>query len=216
VDAGVLAAEAHPDIVVGFSLGNEMIFARRRSFAELAAAAVNLKRRLSRVPVSTTEPFHMYYEPAAATLLRELDFLLVNIHPVFQPWFRDAPDSSAAQFVVNVTAKLRDSFCGPILVKETGVPTAPAAMGFTLQRQAGFFRELRLQFPASGERAFAYFSAFDAPWRAYDELPAPGGEPTAASHASEAHWGLYDENRRPKPVVGQIPQLVAAGTSRGR
>jgi hypothetical protein len=58
-------------------------------------------------------------------------------------------------------------------------------------------------------RSFAYFSAFDAPWRAYDEMPVPGVQ-AAAAHSAEAHWGLFDENRRPKPVVAQIAPLQAA------
>jgi hypothetical protein len=70
-------------------------------------------------------------------------------------------------------------------------------------RQASFYRELRRQFPRSSERAFAYFSAFDAPWRTYDANPTPGVS------ASEAHWGLFDERRRPKAVILQIPPLDA-------
>ena len=81
-------------------------------------------------------------------------------------------------------------YCGPILVKETGEPTAPAASGFSSARQASFYKELRSQFPPTSNRAFAYFTAFDAPWRAYDETAAGG------ISASEAYWGLFDEADR--------------------
>jgi hypothetical protein len=50
-------------------------------------------------------------------------------------------------------------------------------------------------------RAFAYFAAFDAPWRVNDE---PGHQP------EEAHWGLYDELRRAKPVIATIPELKSS------
>jgi hypothetical protein len=92
-------------------------------------------------------------------------------------------------------------------VKEVGVPTAPSEAGFTPDRQASFFTELLTQFPPSRERSFAYFSAFDAPWRAFDEiaLAAPAG--LTESHPEESHWGLFDERRRPKPVVARIPAL---------
>jgi exo-beta-1,3-glucanase (GH17 family) len=210
IDAAVETANAHPDVVVGLSLGNELVVAKRHSFAELTALALDVRRRLPWIAISTTEPFHVFYDPMSAGLLQQLDFLLVNVHPVFQPWFRDAPDANAAQFVVNVVTRLEAGYCGPILVKETGVPTAPAELGFTPQRQASFFARLGSQFQSSSMRSFAYFSAFDAPWRAYDEIPVPGANPSAASHLAEAHWGLFDESRRPKPVVAGIAPLPAA------
>ena len=103
--------------------------------------------------------------------------------------------------MVKVTANLSEVYCGPILVKETGVPTAPSDQGYTLLRQASFYRELQKQFPPTPTKAFAFFSAFDAPWRVYDAHPVPG------FHPEEAHWGLYDETRKAKPVVGEIPVL---------
>jgi glucan 1,3-beta-glucosidase len=195
--AALATARAHPDIVVGLSLGNEMVFDKRRSVGELANLIAGVRQQVPAVAVSTTEPFHVLYDPASAALLAQLDFLLANVHPVFQPWFRTAPDSNAAQFVVNVVAKLAEGYCGPILVKEVGVPTAPAEAGYSEERQASFFRELQLTFRPTSLRSFAYFSAFDAPWRAYDRVSSP----------AEGHWGLYDEGRRPKPVVAVIPLL---------
>jgi glucan 1,3-beta-glucosidase len=207
LDAAVAAASAHPDIVTGLSLGNELVFTQSHTFAELAALAVSVRRRLPAIAISTTEPFHLFYGSGAAELLHQLDFMLVNVHPVFQPWFRRAPDRNAAEFVVNVVAKLGDVYCGPILVKEVGVPTAPSEAGFTPERQASFFTELLTQFPPARERSFAYFSAFDAPWRAFDAIAALARASSTEAHPEEAHWGLFDEHRQPKPVVARIPVL---------
>ena len=201
ISAALEAARHYPRLVVGVSLGNEVVFAKRHGFPELTAAAVLMHRRAPELPISSTEPFHLLYGKAAAPLLNQLDFLLVNVHPVFQPWFRGAPDANAAQFVVNVVSKLADEYCGPIIVKETGVPTAPAGSGFSEERQASFYFELQRVFPAARTRAFAYFAAFDAPWRAADVQPAPG------DHPEEAHWGLYDGKRNPKPVTARIALL---------
>jgi exo-beta-1,3-glucanase (GH17 family) len=209
LEAAIGAASAHPEIVTGLSLGNELAFTKRHNFAELAALAVSVRRRLPAIPISTTEPFHMFYGSAASELLHQLDFMLVNVHPVFQPWFRGAPDHNAAEFVVNVVSKLGDGYCGPILVKEVGVPTAPSEAGFTPDRQASFFTELLRQFPPAKERSFAYFAAFDAPWRAFDEIAAPAQASSTQAHPAEAHWGLFDEHRQPKPVVARIPVLVS-------
>jgi exo-beta-1,3-glucanase (GH17 family) len=201
VEAALAAARRFPDLVVGISLGNETLFAHRTDFAGLTALIARARDRAPGTAFTTTEPFHIYYDPAAAPLLAQLDFLLVNVHPIFQPWFKDAPDSKAAQFVVNVLARLAPLACGPLLVKETGVPTAPAQAGFSQARQASFYRELRQQLPPAPGRAFAYFSAFDLPWRAYDGGPVPG------VHPEEAHYGLYDAERRPKPAARELPKL---------
>jgi exo-beta-1,3-glucanase (GH17 family) len=201
LEAALQAARRYPNLVQGFSIGNEMVFAHRRTAAELATRIRAIRVRAPAVPLATTEPFHIFYDPATPTLERELDFLLVNVHPIFQPWFRAAPDANAAAFVVNVVDRLARGFCGPILVKETGVPTEPATSGFTAARQASFYAALGERFLPARDRAFAYFAAFDAPWRVTDIQASPG------VHPEEAHWGLYDEHRQAKPVVGGIPPL---------
>lgn len=203
--AALRAAREYPQLVVGISLGNEVLFSQRAAPAALAAQLARVRARAPQLPLSTTEPFHVFLQPASAPLLRELDFVLANVHPVFQPWFKNAPEQAAAQFVVNVLAQLAPQACGPVLVKETGEPSAPATAGFTSVRQAAFYRELRQLLPPGAERAFAYFSAFDAPWRAYDATGVPGAAP--AVHEEEAHWGLYDETRHPKAAARELPPL---------
>jgi exo-beta-1,3-glucanase (GH17 family) len=201
VAAALNAAQRFPRLVVGLSLGNEMLFARRTDAATLAGIVRAVRARLPRLALSTTEPFHIYYQPEARPLLHELDFVLVNVHPVFQSWFAHASDQTAAQFVVNVLQELSPSTCGPLLVKETGVPTAPESAGFSEARQASFYGELRQRLPGSPAHAFAYFAAFDAPWRLHDAGPVPG------VHPEEAHWGLYDAHREPKAAARALPAL---------
>ena len=223
LSAALTAAKNNPRVVVGLSLGNEMLFFHRHSAAELVELLDKLHAQAPQLGLSTTEPFQMFEAPEAGSILQRLDFLLANVHPVFQPWFRDAPEANAVQFVVNVVSDLGRYYCGPILVKETGIPTAPAEKGFTEARQASFYKDLQDRFtasmsvpvstsapastalPSSGERAFAYFAAFDAPWRVNDVGPAPGQRLAE----EEAHWGLYDEKRRPKTVVASIPPLTS-------
>jgi exo-beta-1,3-glucanase (GH17 family) len=237
LSAALTAAKNNPRVVVGLSLGNEMLFFHRHSAAELVELLDKLHAQAPQLGLSTTEPFQMFEAPEAAPILQRLDFLLANVHPVFQPWFRTAPPGNDVQFVVNVVSDLARDYCGPILVKETGIPTAPQEKGFTEARQASFYADLQRRFAASlsapvstsasisvstsapnsmsgpsstappspGDRAFAYFAAFDAPWRLNDAGPAPGQRPAA----EEAHWGLFDEQRRPKPVVAAIPLLTS-------
>jgi len=201
--AALAAAKTNPGLVVGLSLGNEMLFFHRHSQAELEALFDTVRAQAPHLPLATTEPFHMFYPPEAAPLLQRMDFLLANVHPIFEPWFRAASDGDAAQFVVNVVSKLAQSYCGPIVVKETGIPTAPETKGYTERRQSSFYQELQHRFPPTTHHAFTYFSAFDAPWRLDDAGPAPNQHPAP----EEAHWGLYDDHRKPKEVVAQIPPL---------
>ena len=203
LDAALSAAHEYPQLVIGVSLGNELIFGHRAAAKQLAALAAQLHTRSPHLLLSVSEPFHIYGEPGAAALLGQLDVLLPNVHPVFQPWFHGASAATSAQFVVNVVSELGARFCGPILVKETGVPTAPANSGFSETGQAAFYQALRQRFPATGARAFAYFSAFDAPWRAQDVTPVGPARP------EEAHWGLYDAARRPKPAARELPALTS-------
>jgi exo-beta-1,3-glucanase (GH17 family) len=203
VDAALSAARQFPHLVVGVSLGNELLFGHRADAGRLAALAAQLHARAPQLLLSVSEPFHVYLEPGTTTLQDQLDFLLPNVHPVFQAWFHGASEATAAQFVVNVVGDVTKEFCGPVLVKETGVPTAPAARGFSEAGQASFYRELRQRFPATQAQAFAYFSAFDAPWRAQDVTP------TGPAHAEEAHWGLYDAARHPKPAARELPALTS-------
>ncbi len=202
--AALDAALRFPQLIAGISLGNELLFAHRSDPARLAALIARVRARAPAVALSTSEPFHIYDDPAAAAVLTRLDFVLLNVHPIFQPWFRDASAATAAQFVVNVLARLAPLACGPMLVKETGVPTAPASGGFSEALQAEFYRELRRRLPASRTRGFAYFAAFDAPWRAYDATGVPGAP---GVHPEEAHWGLYDAARRPKLAARELAPL---------
>lgn len=199
VAAALRAAREQPRLVVGLSLGNELLFGRRGRADALAAAIRSVRAQAPSLPLTTTEPFHVLLAPEFAPLHDEIDFVLANVHPVFQPWFRTAPDADAARFVVNVAGDLHRAFCGPVLVKETGVPTAPASAGYTPARQASFYAALRTALPPSRERAFAYFAAFDAPWREHD------WHPVAGEHPEEAHWGLYRADRSPKPAAAQLP-----------
>lgn len=201
-EAALAVARRYPQLVVGVSLGNELLFGRRTDAARLARRLAELHAREPQLLLTTSEPFHVYTEAAGEPLLGQLDFLLPNVHPVFQPWFHGAAAATSAQFVVNVVGALAAHFCGPILVKETGVPTAPPGGDFSEAAQADFYAELRRRFPPAPDRAFAYFAAFDAPWRARDVTP------VGPAHPEEAYWGLFDAQRRAKAAARQLPPLV--------
>lgn len=197
------AARKRPEIVAGLSLGNEMILAKRASWGDLENAVDRLHAELPTMPLTVTEPFAEFLDQAdAKPTLARMDFMLVNIHPIFESWFRSAKPQNWAEFVVRVTELLTKAYPGPILVKECGTPTGPDSLRFTPAMQRDFYRALEKLFPQTGTRAFSYFSAFDAPWRVNDVVVGGG------IHPEEAHWGLYEANRTPKPVMADIPPLT--------
>ena len=194
----------HPKLVAGLSVGNEVVLSHRGTWGDLAYTLNRLHRLAPGLPLTATEPFHQFLEdPDARSTLAAMDFMMVNIHPIFEDWFRRAQPFNWAQFVVRVTDLLAKKFCGPILVKETGVPTGPASSGYNSQMQRAFYREMKAQMPPGAMRAFAYFSAFDLPWHAYDTSPMPGDH-----HPEEAYWGLFTGARKPKPVMSDLAPLA--------
>jgi exo-beta-1,3-glucanase (GH17 family) len=196
------AARRHPKLVIGLSVGNERIFARERTPEAVLERIKAIRAQAPALALTTTEPFHIFVQPGSRALLGEMDFMLANVHPVFQPWFSGASDADAARFVVNVLGELARDYCGPIVVKETGVPTAPSNLGYTPARQASFFAELRKQLPPTRDRAFGYFSAFDAAWRVHDSHPG-----VTTPQPQEGSWGLWNEDRSPKPAATALPAL---------
>ncbi|HEY6599671.1 MAG TPA: hypothetical protein VIZ30_10170, partial [Pseudomonadales bacterium] len=98
----IAAWKRHPRLVIGASLGNEVVFEQRGDFATLRHAIDTVRAKAPRLALSTTEPFHIFLTDEARPLFVDADFLLANVHPVFQPWFADASADTAAQFVVNV------------------------------------------------------------------------------------------------------------------
>ena len=198
------AADRNPGLVVGVGLGNEMVLGGRADWPDLERLLRRVRQLAPHLPLAVTETFASFLDDSSARGTLELmDFMLANVHPVFEPWFGGSGAPDRARFVVAVTERLAAAFCGPILVKETGVPTGPPELGYSPEQQRDFYRALETAFPPERQRAFAYFSAFDAPWRVHDFHPVPGW------HPEEAFWGMFSDGRAPKPVMRGLPRLAA-------
>ncbi len=201
VENAIAAWRRNPGLVVGLSLGNEVMLGKRGTWADLSLALDKMRAMAPGLPLTTTESFSQFLDdPEARPTLSRMDFMLVNIHPVFESWFASAPAFNRADFVGRVVDLLAKIYSGPILVKETGTPTAPVSAGFSEDIQAEFYRALEARLPPSEMRAFSYFSSFDAAWRVDDFMPMPG------AHPEEAHWGIFTQDRRPKKIIAGIPK----------
>ena len=201
----IAAAKRMPHIVAGLSLGNEMILSKRAAWGDLEHMLGQVRAELPAVPLTVTEAFAEFLNHAdAKPVLAQMDFLMANVHPIFEPWFRTAHAGNWADFVAKVSDLLAGVFLGPVLIKETGIPTGPSTLNFMPAMQRDFYRALEKRFSQTATRAFSYFSAFDAPWRISDAVVGGG------LHPEEAHWGLFDANRAPKDVMRDFPTLPKA------
>lgn len=203
VGNALAAWKRHPGLIVGLSLGNEVVLSGRGTWGDLGYALRRVRKFSGNLPLTTTETFAGFLDDAEAhSTLAQMDFMMVNIHPIFEDWFRRAQPVNWADFVVKATNLLAGKYCGPILVKETGVPTGPLSSGYSGSMQRAFYRALEAQMKPRANQAFAYFSAFDLPWHAYDASFMPGGP-----HPEEAYWGLFTHKREPKPVMAGLARL---------
>jgi exo-beta-1,3-glucanase (GH17 family) len=200
----VAAWRRNPKLVAGLSLGNEIVFGKRGTWDDMLEYLLAVRADAPGLPLTISEPFAEYLDhPESRAVLKATDFMLVNIHPVFEPWFKSGTADNWTDFVVRVMSRLKHIYARPILVKETGVPTGPASAGFNEEMQRAFYDRLARRLRPSRHAAFAYFTAFDEAWRAGDFNPTPG------VHPEEAFWGLFNETRAPKLVMADLPKLPA-------
>jgi len=198
----IAAWRRNPKLVAGLSLGNEIVFGKRGTWDDMSEYLQSVRADAPGLPLTISEPFAEYLDhPESHAVLKATDFMLVNIHPVFESWFKSGTADNWTDFVVRVMARLKKIYTRPILIKETGVPTGPASAGFNEDMQRAFYDLLAKRIHPSRHGAFAYFTAFDEPWRAGDFNPTPG------AHPEEAFWGMFTEARAPKPVMADLPKL---------
>ncbi|HTO53870.1 MAG TPA: hypothetical protein VMR50_10825 [Myxococcota bacterium] len=200
LDAALAAAAAEPATVIGLAIGNEGLFFHRYDSAGLAQAFDRAHRARPGLPLTTSEPFAGYLDDARAKSLPRLDFLLPNIHPTNEAWFGTLPADASVDLVVDVVARLEKQFARPVLVKETGLPSGPPGDGFSESAQAAFWSALSRKLPPTRRHAFAFFEAFDCPWK-----PARAIEAPPEKRAREAFWGFFDRDGHPKLALAAVP-----------
>ena len=201
LERALAAARAEPEIVLAVSLGNEGLFFRRYDPAALAAAFARARREAPGVALALSEPFSVYLD--SPERLPGADLWLPTVHPIDQPWFASAPPETSVEFVANVVAELETRSKLPVLVKETGLPSGPSADGFDESRQAAFWSALARRLPPTRAHAFAWFEAFDAPWKPAHALEAP-----PERREREAHFGLFRADGSAKPALSAIPEVT--------
>ena len=200
IQNAIRLASKHPKLILAISIGNEGIYARHYLPADVEKTRIRLRKALPSVFLTTSEPFFLYLKPEYFDFFNKMDLLLPNIHPTFEKWFVPSDAVNGAAFVLNVADKLQSRYPKPLIVKETGLPSGPASMGFSEAHQSAFWAEILNQSVLSEIRAVSCFEAFDAPWKpAVTRGYFPGSD-----HLQEAYWGFFTVDGKPKPAVSAI------------
>jgi exo-beta-1,3-glucanase (GH17 family) len=193
------SARAEPRTVLALAIGNEGLFFRRYQAQSLQLAFARVRAESPGTAVTTSEPFAEYLDPEVQRSLPRQDFLLPNVHPTDQPWFVASPPEQSIEFVANVLRDLEARYSLPVLLKETGVPSGPESLGFSEASQLRFWRQLAARLPPTRAHAFAWFEAFDSPWKVRALGPELGERAER-----EAHWGLLRADGSPKPAFSDL------------
>ena len=176
IEAAVFAS-ANP-VVLGFCVGNEGLGSRYQLPA-LSAAIEELRRRTHK-PATTTEIIERY---ADENLLRLGDWVFPNAHPYFHNQLAPA---DAVRWTKTVYDDLKRRGGRFLMFKEVGLPTAGDAKGeLSEESQESYYLGL-----AKTDVRFAYFEAFDQPWKTH--LPV------------EPHWGIFNADRSPKRLARSL------------
>lgn len=176
-------ANQYPDTVVGLIVGNEVLL-RGEQTEQAMADYLKLAKQSTKVPVTYADVWEYWLKHPA--LEASVDFVTVHVLPY---WEDDPqPVSNAMHHVSVVMDKVTQAFTKPIMIGETGWPSAGRHRNASVPsavNQARYIREF-LQRAEEAKWNYNIIEAVDQPWKRFLE-GAVGG-----------YWGLYDTNLNPK------------------
>lgn len=176
-------ANQYPDTVVGLIVGNEVLL-RGEQTEQAMADYIKLAKQSTKVPVTYADVWEYWLRHP--TLESSVDFVTVHVLPY---WEDDPQPVSNAMHHVNVVMdKVTHAFTKPILIGETGWPSAGRQRNASVPstvNQARYIREF-LQRAEEAKWNYNVIEAVDQPWKRFLE-GAVGG-----------YWGIYDTNLNPK------------------
>ncbi|MCG6896689.1 MAG: glycosyltransferase [Thiocapsa sp.] len=179
--------------LVRVMVGNEAILRDDISVSKLTAYLDRI-RRITWLPVSTAEPWHVWLKHPE--LADHVDFITLHL----LPYWEGVPVDQAVAYAVSRLEEVRQTFPNkPVIIGEVGWPSngrRNRGAEASLANQTRFLR----RFLAHAEReGYVYYvmEAFDQTWKKKTE------------GATGAYWGVYNANREAKfaftqPVV-RIP-----------
>jgi glucan 1,3-beta-glucosidase len=191
VRLGIATARAHPQVVRGVIVGNEVLLRGELSPAQLAGYLQQVRAAVS-VPVTYADVWEFWLRHPE--LAGDVDYLTIHILPYWED--RPVSPGRAVQHVATVYAKVQQAFPGRrVMIGETGWPSAGRprqAASASVVNEARYLREF-LRYAATVHMPYNVIEAFDQPWKRAQEGAAGG------------YWGIFDAQARPKfPMQGPV------------
>jgi len=210
VITAVTLARQYPKFVRAIVVGNEGLFWKRYTYQDVQKTVKQIRRDVPHVAITTSEPMVSYLGSPALLGCEGQDFLLPNIHPVFESWFQPESVTQAAEFVLDIEKRLYALCKKFVLIKETGVPSEPSNAGYSPTIQRAFWSNLMHKMRTESHASLALFEAFDAPWK-IEEIARDSGQ----RDEREGAWGWFTTSRKPKAVVEVLQPRSSPGNSHG-
>ena len=164
-------------------------------FARAIFGFIREMRARTELPVATADDFAFWNKPGSKDAAGEVDFVVTNLHPMWNGIQR----MDALDWIRRTLADVQAAHPGQALViGETGWATQVSAEGEQArlikgtpgeEEQREFFKSLRAWVARERITTF-FFEAFDENWKG-------GGHPDEV----EKHWGLYRADRTPKKAL---------------
>ena len=176
-------ANEYPQTVVGLIIGNEVLL-RGEQTEQALAAYIRQAKQATNVPVTYADVWEFWLKHPA--LESSVDYVTVHILPY---WEDDPqPINNAIHHVDVVMDKLSHAFKKPIMIGETGWPSAGRHRNGSVPSTVNQARYLRKFLQRAQEAKWNYniIEAVDQPWKRLLE-GAVGG-----------YWGVYDTALNPK------------------
>jgi exo-beta-1,3-glucanase (GH17 family) len=193
VDTLIALAKAGNPALKGLIVGNEVLLRGDAPIERLLAYLKRARDANTGIPVSTADIYQDLIDHAAE-LGPAVDFALCHAHPYWEAVSAGEAAARVAQAWSAVKAKYPGK---PVLVGETGFPTAGQIQGAAVPgeaAQAVFLGDLVARAAGDGMTVM-WFDAFDEAWKGAE---GPVG----------AHWGLWNADRSEKPAVARLRALT--------
>jgi len=196
---GIRLANEYKDIVLGISVGNEILvsWSDHKLTEEKAIEYVTQVKKAVTCPVTVADDY-LYWRQPETRLANYVDFITMHTYPM---WGHEDIDTAMPSTIKNYESVRKAHPGKTIVLGEAGWASytvgnqhAPRAGDET--RQKRYYEELTAWAKSANVTVF-YFEAFDEPWK---------------GAGTEGHWGLFSDGRKAKLAMQALyPELMPTG-----
>jgi glucan 1,3-beta-glucosidase len=192
LDHTIDLANRHPTTVAALIVGNEVLLRRERTAGQMRELIMYTQARTA-IPVSYADVWEFWIRNKS--LASVVDRVTVHI----LPFWEDDPVAvdRAVAHVATVLDEVRQHFDKPVLIGETGWPSAGRQRAASLPSRVNQARYIREFVRRAHDEGWDYnlIEAIDQPWKRRLEGTVGG------------HWGILDSTLTPKfPLAGAVAE----------